>query len=119
RPGDEAPGRGGRGPARPSLPAGQRVGAAVLAEQVTMGRVRRFVRYLPALVLGRPYHGVQRCRPFFILGSGRCGTTLLRAMLEAHPDVHIPPENDLRAALRASRAYSPLPRNAGLRLASG
>lgn len=27
--------------------------------------------------------------PIFITGSGRCGTTLLRGMLNAHPDVHL------------------------------
>jgi len=31
--------------------------------------------------------------PFFIVGSGRCGSTLLRRMLQATPDVHIPPES--------------------------
>ncbi|OIQ00690.1 MAG: hypothetical protein AUK35_02260 [Zetaproteobacteria bacterium CG2_30_46_52] len=31
-------------------------------------------------------------QPFFIIGSGRCGSTLLRRMLDAHPGVHIPPE---------------------------
>ena len=31
--------------------------------------------------------------PFFVLGSPRSGTTLLRAILSAHPDVFIPPEN--------------------------
>lgn len=31
--------------------------------------------------------------PFFIVGSGRCGTTLLRRLLQASPDVHVPPEN--------------------------
>lgn len=31
--------------------------------------------------------------PFFIVGSGRCGTTLLRRVLQASPDLHIPPEN--------------------------
>ena len=29
---------------------------------------------------------------FFIVGTGRCGTTLLAQMLNAHPDVCIPPE---------------------------
>ncbi|MDQ7058492.1 MAG: sulfotransferase [Ghiorsea sp.] len=32
-------------------------------------------------------------QPFFIMGSGRCGSTLLRRMLEANPDIHIPPES--------------------------
>lgn len=31
--------------------------------------------------------------PFFIVGPGRCGTTLLRRLLQASSDVHIPPEN--------------------------
>jgi len=31
-------------------------------------------------------------RPFFIVGSGRSGTTLLRRILCANPGVHIPPE---------------------------
>ncbi len=30
---------------------------------------------------------------FFILGSGRSGTTLLRLYLQMHPDVVIPPES--------------------------
>lgn len=29
---------------------------------------------------------------FFVVGTGRCGTTLLQAMLMSHPDVRIPPE---------------------------
>jgi hypothetical protein len=31
--------------------------------------------------------------PFFIVGSARSGTTLLRLMLNAHPDVAVPPES--------------------------
>lgn len=34
----------------------------------------------------------QRYDPFFIIGSGRCGTTLLRRMLQVNPEIHIPPE---------------------------
>lgn len=30
--------------------------------------------------------------PFFIIGAGRSGTSLLRRMLMAHDDIHIPPE---------------------------
>jgi len=31
-------------------------------------------------------------RLFFIVGTGRCGTTLLQAMLTSHPSIYIPPE---------------------------
>lgn len=33
------------------------------------------------------------CRPLFIVGSGRCGTTLLRSMLAAGGEIAIPPES--------------------------
>lgn len=43
--------------------------------------------------------------PFpFIVGTGRSGTTLLRAMLEQHPDLAIPPESYFPVTL-ASRSY--------------
>src|SRR3712207_1240836 len=34
----------------------------------------------------------------FIVGSSRAGTTLLRAMLDSHPDLAIPPESHFLAA---------------------
>jgi hypothetical protein len=37
--------------------------------------------------------------PFFIVGSARSGTTLLRLMLNAHPDVAVPPESRFIAEL--------------------
>lgn len=36
---------------------------------------------------------VPSAAPFFITGSGRCGTTLLRRLLLEHAPVAIPPEN--------------------------
>jgi hypothetical protein len=44
-------------------------------------------------VIGRP--------PFFIVGSARSGTTLLRLMLNAHPEVAVPPESRFIAELWA------------------
>lgn len=38
--------------------------------------------------------------PFFIVGSGRCGTTLLRRILCSNPDIHIPPEFYIAELLR-------------------
>lgn len=42
---------------------------------------------------GIPLHRNEDYNPFFIVGSGRCGTTLLRRILSANEDVYIPPEN--------------------------
>ncbi|HXV19188.1 MAG TPA: sulfotransferase, partial [Candidatus Omnitrophota bacterium] len=39
----------------------------------------------------------------FIVGAGRSGTTLLRAMLNAHPDLSIPPETGFIPALARLR----------------
>jgi hypothetical protein len=39
-----------------------------------------------------PLHRGGRIGPFFIIGSGRAGTTLLRRILQSSPEVHIPPE---------------------------
>ena len=37
-------------------------------------------------------HRGSRLSPLFIVGTGRCGTTLLQAMLAAHPDIGSAPE---------------------------
>ena len=42
--------------------------------------------------LGHPLQRGEPYRPFFIVGSGRSGNTVLRRMLCAHGDLHIPPE---------------------------
>jgi len=53
-----------------------------------------------------PLHKNESIEPFFIVGSGRCGTTLLRRLLQASPKVHIPPENwTFGACLADFRAY--------------
>ena len=38
---------------------------------------------------------VERRRPFFILGAGRSGTSLLSRMLNHHPNLAVPPESHL------------------------
>lgn len=78
--------------------------------------MHRLLRYLPVLLRGRPLRGPVRYGPFFIVGSGRCGSTLLRAMLEAHPDVHIPPGIDLGTTVREFRRFSRLPWGPVLRI---
>lgn len=51
-----------------------------------------------------------RGAPFFIVGSGRSGTTLLRAMLTGHPGLDIPPESYvLPAVIRGFQDFSFLP----------
>jgi hypothetical protein len=50
-------------------------------------------------------------RPFFIVGSDRSGTTMLRLMLNEHPELHIPPETwfiiDLMNSLLLNKQLSP------------
>lgn len=47
---------------------------------------------------------------FFIIGSGRCGMTLVRRMLMSSPTVHIPPETHvLGSIINAYRRYGFLP----------
>ena len=42
---------------------------------------------------GYPLHRSEDIHPFFIIGPDRSGNTLMRRVLEAHEDVHIPPES--------------------------
>jgi len=41
---------------------------------------------------GYPLHKNEGYKPFFIIGAGRSGNTLLRRILQAHTEIHIPPE---------------------------
>lgn len=71
----------------------------------TMRRVRRAVKRTPLRPLSLVGKGVVSplrltssperlsCTPFFILSSGRSGSTLLRAILNQHPTLCIPPES--------------------------
>ncbi len=43
-------------------------------------------------LLGYPFHKNEDIEPFFIVGSGRSGNTLLRRILNSHSDLYIPPE---------------------------
>ncbi|MFL5768358.1 MAG: sulfotransferase family protein [Actinomycetota bacterium] len=45
---------------------------------------------------------MDRSDPFFVVGCGRSGTTILRLMFNAHPEVAIPPESHFIARLVAS-----------------
>lgn len=59
-------------------------------EVLERGRVlRRLLQFSPPY----PLHRSEPVEPFFIVGSGRCGTTLLRRILMANKEVYIPPEN--------------------------
>lgn len=52
----------------------------------------RLTDYLPRR---HPLYSAQpnlSCNPYFVIGSGRNGSTLLSAMLDAHPDVLLPTE---------------------------
>lgn len=40
-----------------------------------------------------PIRGQERQRPFFVIGVGRSGNTLLRRILTSHSRLHIPPES--------------------------
>jgi protein-tyrosine sulfotransferase len=51
------------------------------------GELRRLVP-----LASYPLRGEARHRPFFVIGVGRSGNTLLRRILTAHEELHIPPE---------------------------
>lgn len=52
---------------------------------------------------GHPLRGDASYAPFFIVSSGRAGTTLVRRILTMHPDVFIPPEVSLKPAITLYR----------------
>ncbi|MHC4249430.1 MAG: sulfotransferase family protein [Planctomycetota bacterium] len=56
--------------------------------------MRKVIDRMKSALLGHahPLHRHEDFRPFYVVGSGRSGTTLLRRILQASPQVHIPPE---------------------------
>lgn len=59
---------------------------------------------------GYPWQRGEEIRPFFIVGSGRSGNTLLRRILCAHSELYIPPETYvLGRVIRLFRRYRRLP----------
>ncbi|WP_251963092.1 sulfotransferase family protein [Salinibacter ruber] len=53
----------------------------------------RNISFVFYVVLSALSHKEHVCKPFFVVGSGRCGSTLLRRILHSSPELHIPPEN--------------------------
>src|SRR5215204_558893 len=85
----------------------QQLDSSASAWRKTANRARRKIKN--TFRKRTPIHRGEGFSPFFIVGSGRCGTTLLRRILEADPTVHIPPENwvfqtMVRAYRKGSRA---------------
>lgn len=74
--------------------------------------VRQIQDQGPRLMLGRPLHDGADLdeAPCFIVGSGRCGSTLLRVILTTNPEIHIPPETYvLGGIIQEYRLLSRLP----------
>ena len=55
------------------------------------GRAKGFFRLLRHGAY--PLHRNEKFSPFFVIGSGRCGTTLFRRLMQAQGNTYIPPEN--------------------------
>jgi hypothetical protein len=72
--------------------------------------VKHYLYKLLIMIKGRRLKSSIMYKPFFIIGSGRSGTTLLRAILQTHPEVHIPPETYvLGRVIKNYKRYSRLP----------
>lgn len=57
--------------------------------------------------LSYPLNSEERYNPFFVIGSGRSGSTLFRRILTAHSKLHIPPENfGLVPSIKKYKQYS-------------
>ena len=64
-------------------------------EKIKYGLLYRVAKHLANIYFFKPYaHHKDNlsCEPFFILGSGRNGSTLLASTLSQYQNIHIPPE---------------------------
>lgn len=69
--------------------------AETLFEKTTLRAVRSRAYGLLRLLspLSYPLHRNENIAPFFVIGSGRCGTTLFRRLIQAQGNTYVPPEN--------------------------
>ncbi len=69
--------------------------AEALVGKPTLRALRARVKGLFHLGRPSPYplHRNEGFAPFFVIGSGRCGTTLFRRLMQAQGNTYIPPEN--------------------------
>jgi len=66
-----------------------------LKEKIKYGLFYELAKVLASLYFFKPYAHYKdnlSCEPFFILGSGRNGSTLLASTLSQYQNIHIPPE---------------------------
>jgi len=69
--------------------------AEAIVEKETLRSLRGRFRGLLNLAQpsSYPLHGDENIEPFFVISSGRCGTTLFRRLIQAQGNTYVPPEN--------------------------
>ena len=68
-----------------------------------LNRIWRALRYM-RWPEAPPLHRDEQFEPFFVVGSGRCGTTLLRRLLMESSEAHILPKRGSKTLYPASSA---------------
>ena len=66
-----------------------------IKEKIKYGLLYELAKVITSLYFFKPYNYSREnlsCEPFFILGSGRNGSTLLASTLTQYQNIHIPPE---------------------------
>lgn len=69
--------------------------AGAIVDKADLRAIRSRGRGLCKMVRPRsvPLHRDEGFAPFFVMGSGRCGTTLFRRLIQAQGNTYVPPEN--------------------------